>query len=380
MRFFVPNTRLGSLGLAAVAGLALLACASPSYATLLWYDGFAIGTDDGAGPNYVAGTLAGQQGGSDAGAPGGIGFFDDAMGNPNPWLGVNRFDPADQDNVIAPGSLSRLNQSPASTGDQSSDQPATGCCNVARTSRDMNTPLQNLDGTYYMSFLWNPGAGNRSDPHYRSVEFWNGKSTVLEVEDPDNPSMMIPNPNLGRVGDPQLNMSIGVSSFGNYDNPVNGPAGANRQLSVRVDGVYEEFGVVQERKYQLEEHLEFATNQLYAQTQSIVIKFDLSTNNKEDGGPGDTISFFLNPKPGQTTEPTPSLVVPGVDLLVDSMSSLVAFQFNSTDPNRPGGFDELRVGTTWSDVAILGVPEPATFSLIGLGVLGMFLVPRRKRS
>ena len=45
---------------------------STAQATLLWYDGFAIGDDDGAGPNYVAGNIAGQLGGSDAGA-GGLG-------------------------------------------------------------------------------------------------------------------------------------------------------------------------------------------------------------------------------------------------------------------------------------------------------------------
>lgn len=396
MKFFVSNTRLGSLGRAAVAGLALVACASPSYATLLWYDGFAIGADDGAGPNYVAGTLAGQQGGSHGAAPGGIGFFDDGAGNPNPWLGVNRFNNGDTDNVISPGSLSRPNQSPASTGDQSSDQGVFGCCNTARTSRDMNTPLQNLNGTYYMSFLWNPGAGNRNDPHYRSVEFWSGKSTQATIADGDDPDTdPDPNPNLGRVGDPQLNMSIGVSSFGNYNldldgngfglpanggNTANGFEAANRQLSVRIDGIREEFGVVQESRHQLSEHVEFATNQLYANTQAIVIKFDLSTNNKEDGGPGDTVSFFLNPKPGDTSEPTPSLVIPGIDIQIDAMSSLVAFQFNQTDPNRPGGFDELRVGTTWSDVAVLSTPEPATFTMVGLGLLGMLLVPARKRS
>jgi hypothetical protein len=392
MKFSVLTKRCG-LGLAAAAGLALATCANTSYATLLWYDGFAIGADDGAGPNYVAGNSAGQLGGDDMDAPGGIGFFDGAGGDPNPWLGVNRFDDADSDNIIAPGSLSRLLQSPASTGDMSSDQGASGCCNVARSSRDMNTPLQNLSGTYYMGFLVNYGAGNPNDPHYRAVEFWNGKSTttVIPDPDPDNPPEPdmdgnIPNPNLGRVGDPQLNMSIGVSSFGNYDNPQNdadGPGGVtqNRQVSVRVDGVREVFGSNQELKYQLEEHLPFSDKTQFAQTLSIVVKFDLTTLDIETGdGPGDTVSFFLNPKPGDTTEPTPSLVVPGVDLLIDSMSSLIAFQFNSTDPNRPGGFDELRVGTTWADVAILGVPEPATFSLLGLGAIGMLSIARRKRS
>lgn len=359
----VFTRRLSALSLAAALGLA-----STAQATLLWYDGFAVSdADDGAGPNYVLGTLAGQQGGSDAGAPGGIGFFDDAGGNPNPWLGVNNTDPTDQDNVIAGTSLSRINQSPASTGGMSSDQPVDGCCNVARSSRDFNTPLQNLTGTYYMGFLVNFGAGNRTDPHYRAIEFWNGKNT-----DAGNGQ--------GRVGDGVLNMSIGISSFGNYNGAVNQGADPdpNTQLSVRVDGIRELFGMSQELKYQLEEHLEFGDNRQFGQTHSIVVKFDLTNDDVETGGVGDTVSFFLNPEPGDTTEPAPSLVVPNVDLLLDSMSSLVAFQFNQTSALNPGGFDELRVGTTWSDVAVLGVPEPTSLSILGLGVLGILATARRK--
>jgi len=375
--------RLSLLGF--VVALSLICYGGTALAgdSLLWYDGFVIDADDGAGPNYVAGNLAGQQGGSDAGS--GIGFFDDAMGNPNPWLGVNNMDDTDTDSWVEAGSLTRNAQSPPSTGDRATggEYVFGGCCQTSRSSRDFNTPLQNMEGTVYMGFLVNFGNGNPEDPHYRAVEFWNGKNTIPTIDDDMDPmTPEVPNPNFGRVGDGQLNMSIGFSSFGNYNGAENQgmDPDPNTQLSARVDGVFEEFGLSEERKYQFDEHLEFADQ--VNQTHSIVIKFDLSLDDREFGGVGDTISFFLDPKPTDTTEPTPSLVVAGVDLNLDAMSNIILFHFTGQPPNKPNGgsFDELRVGTTWGGVAILGVPEPATLSLLGLGVIGALLSARRKRA
>lgn len=361
MNLNVITRRLSVLSVAAALSLA-----STAQATLLWYDGFAISdADDGAGPNYLAGVLAGQQGGSDAGAPGGIGFFDDGAGNPHPWLGVDPADPNNTANVLSAGSLTRQNQSPASTGDKVSDEPASGCCNTSRTSRDFNASLQSMTGTVYMSFLVNFGLGNPGDPHYRAVEFWDGKGGN------------------GRVGDGVLSMALGISSFGNFNNAVNQGAdpNPNTQISLKLKNmVFEPFGLPQERNYQLEEHLEWADNNQYNQTHAVVMKFDLTADDIEGGGVGDTLSVFLNPKPTDVTEPTPSLVVSGVDLKADAMSAMVLFHFTQTNPANPGALDELRVGTTWADVAILGVPEPTSLSVLGLGVLGMLATARRKRS
>ncbi len=39
--------------------------------------------------------------------------------------------------------------------------------------------------------------------------------------------------------------------------------------------------------------------------------------------------------------------------------------------------DEIRVGTTWADVT--SVPEPSTFALAGLGLLGLIWLHRARR-
>ena len=339
----VLTRRLSLLSIAAAVGVFAASVGGTAHAALSWYDGYAIDDADPADPTtYVSGVLNGQDGGTGT-------FFTGS------WV-----QGGGDDNVLAAGSLTKQNQSPASTGDKSSDQPATGCCNTARTGLNFATPFSGINGTIYMGFLVNFGLGNKSDPHYRAVEFWDGG-----------------------VGDDFLNMSIGVSSFGNYNDPVNdadGPGGvtANRQVSVRVDGIRELFGSVVQTNHQLEEHLEFADNRQFGQTHSVVVKFDLTTDDAEIGGVGDKVSFFLNPEPGDVAEPAPSLVVSGVDINLDRMSSFVVFNFTQANPSNPGGFDELRVGDSWADVAILGVPEPASLSLIGLGVIGLLLGARKR--
>ena len=351
------------LKLAALALAMVAMFGGRAQAALTWYDGFVIDdANPGSATTYVStGALGSNPGDAGATPPvppyagqdGGSGtFFTSA-----PWV-----QSGGDTNVLATGSLTRQGQSIPSTGDKVSDEPATGCCNTARTGHSFAAPLQTMNGTVYMSFLVNFGLGNPADPHYRAVEFWDGG-----------------------IGDGFLNMSIGVSSFGNYNDAVNdadGPGGvtANRQLSVRVDGVRELLGTSVQQNYQLGEHLEWADNKQFGQTHEVVIKFDLTTNDVEIGGPGDTVSFFLNPKLTDVVEPTPSLVVAGVDLNLDRMSSFVSFNFTGANPANPCGFDELRVGTTWADVAILSVPEPASLSLVGLGAIGLLMGARRKRS
>lgn len=314
--------------------------------SLLWYDGFVIDDDNPGDPTTYQSTvnLHGQNGGTGT-------FFtgDWFQANFNPVIGNTQSEVEDpmnpgeflshEDTWVVPNSLSRPNQSLPSTGGKSSDF-AIGfggdlCCHTSRTSREFATPFSGLDETIYMGFLMNYGNGNPTDPHYRSVEFWNvGNSAV-------------------GPGDDFLNMSIGFSSFGNYGFDENGVI---QFFSLGIDGARTDF---LDPDFDPDAHTNHILPQRVAygnqvgQTQSVVLKFELSTDDVEIGGTGDTVSVFLNPELDETSEPTPDLVVSNLDLSLDRMSSNILFHFTGPQPENPGEFDELRVGQTWESVAIL---------------------------
>jgi hypothetical protein len=103
-------------------------------------------------------------------------------------------------------------------------------------------------------------------------------------------------------------------------------------------------------------------------TYLIVLKYDYSANKA---------SIYIDPTslggadPGT---PSASMTTPG------GASPLNLSQFylreggnslGASDPSAPFLVDDLRVGTTWTDVTPAAVPEPAASALIGLGVLGL---------
>lgn len=346
MSLRVFTRRLSFLGLAAAIVCLVAALGGTAQAQLLWYDGFEIG--DGTGATYTPGLLAGQTGGSGT-------FFT------GPWEQANAGDITDSDSGVSEPGLHYAdfpdNFFPQTGGKTDDLEPVFDCCHTSRSRRTFATPFVGLDDTIYMSFLVNFGKahGHPHDFHYRSVEWWNGG-----------------------VGDSFLNMSLGFSTFGNYNDPVNGPAGANEELSLGLQGHYADVAAVENRNYQLGEHLSYADQE--GQTHLVVLKWELSTLDAElfGAGFGDKLSVYLNPS---TTDPlaeaSPSLFVDDVDINLDSMSSMILFHFIGIQ-NVPGALDEIRVGKTWGDV--VGVPEPATFSLLGLGAIGLLLAARRKRA
>jgi hypothetical protein len=300
---------------------ALCAVASMSlttHATELWYDGFSL-TD--AGGNYVVDTaLNGQAGGSGS-------FF---AGN---WIAADQADTASWAQALST-SLSRPGLAAATTDGSSGRAAQFDCCVFTRTSKLMASPwggFSDPDGTFYMGYLINFGTGDAADPNHRTVEMHDGG-----FDDTLNRNLM-----------------LGVSNFAGLGNEL--------ALSVRdsVSGT-PSLAVLSEGAD--------LTDLALQGTHYVVMKFEMST------AVDDVISVFLDPV--GAIEPAPSASVTVGQFLADRMSTNAQFTFNSGSPTAGGGFDELRVGTEFADVAFntlayAGVPEPTTTALAVIAVAGL---------
>lgn len=89
------------------------------------------------------------------------------------------------------------------------------------------------------------------------------------------------------------------------------------------------------------------------------------------GGANDRVDFFLNP--GENGEVAATSSWSGLTLSDNSIGKIYLRAYGNANTQ----FDEIRVGTTWGDVA--AVPEPSTYGLMGAGALASAMLVRRRR-
>lgn len=95
-------------------------------------------------------------------------------------------------------------------------------------------------------------------------------------------------------------------------------------------------------------------------------------------GGGGSESLWINPTPGGSM-PAANVTVAAGGTEATGLQ-VVGFKSNSTGAAAGTWlFDNLLIGTSWADVTPIAVPEPSTFALAGLGMLGLVFARRMRR-
>jgi hypothetical protein len=319
--------RSGLVALAAAVGCLALAV-SPARATLLWLDQFELG----AGPGqYTAGvTVAGQAGGTGT-------FFT------GPWQ-----QPADADSFILADSITHPGQIHPAAGGALGEADVAGCCITQRVGRLMAQPWTGRtppEGSFYIGFFANFGTSATSvEPHHRVLEAWSGDFTT----------------------DANRNLMFGYSNFAGVSAGPTFPMGMMLKDGSGDTGQ----GITKT----LAENLAFASD---GRRHWVVLRFDLVTTGS------DTVRAYLDPI-GLIEPGTPSVMFTGadytdgaLDVNLDRIGGIAQFSFTGAEAG--GKMDDLRVGTTFEDVAnLLFIPEPTSLGLIGMACAALGLVRRRQ--